>query len=370
MISTSTARPTPTGVAKRSGCRSCGDYDQASGPTPPRRCPARGTGARHPSRAGTRHSRPARVPAGRPGPRPPPSASANRPLANQLRDPDSTNLSSPSCRSPRPARQERTSAHLPIGVRSDPTPPPRPTAGYRIASTSQAARRRSSEVRVAARGGARGRACPVRHESLARLGKSNRLMLRVLVRHGAPAPCSRSERRCLGEPTPAAVGYPFGGTRIRAGLASRGAVPDAHAEGDARRPAGGEEPSGGPPGAKRSPGCTGKPGDLPSARWRGYPNDVQANRPYPRAEGAYRDARTWSVASGAASTTSYRPMVVMGDSPDGVLEPHVGHPVVRFDGRRGPASKRGGSRLEAGIGRTWRTVPDRLITNSRAAIAL
>jgi hypothetical protein len=87
------------------------------------------------------------------------------------------------------------------------------------------------------------------------------------------------------EPTPAAVGYPFGGTRIRAGLASRGAVPDPHAEGDARRPAGGEEPPGGPPGAKRSPGCTGKPGDLPSARWRGYPNDVEANRPDPRAEG-------------------------------------------------------------------------------------
>ena len=113
-----------------------------------------------------------------------------------------------------------------------------------------------------------------------------------------------------------------------------------------------------------------EPGDLPPARWRGYPNDVQANRPDPRAEGAYRDARTWSVASGAASTTSNRPMVVMGDSPDGVLEPHVGHPVVRFDGGRGPASKRGGSRLEAGIGRTWRTVPDRLTTNSRAAVAL
>lgn len=50
------------------------------------------------------------------------------------------------------------------------------------------------------------------------------------------------------------------------------------------------------------------------------------------------------------------------------LGPHVGHPAVRFDGERGPASKRGGS-LEAGIGRTWRTVPDRLTTNSRAATA-
>jgi hypothetical protein len=35
-------------------------------------------------------------------------------------------------------------------------------------------------------------------QSFADLGKPNRLMLRVLVRHGAPAPCSRSERRCLG----------------------------------------------------------------------------------------------------------------------------------------------------------------------------
>jgi hypothetical protein len=39
---------------------------------------------------------------------------------------------------------------------------------------------------------------PLGTESLAHPGKSNRLMLRVLVRHGAPAPCSRSERRCLG----------------------------------------------------------------------------------------------------------------------------------------------------------------------------
>jgi hypothetical protein len=41
VISTSTARPTPTGVARRSGCRSCGDCDQASGPTPPTRFPRR-----------------------------------------------------------------------------------------------------------------------------------------------------------------------------------------------------------------------------------------------------------------------------------------------------------------------------------------
>jgi hypothetical protein len=42
------------------------------------------------------------------------------------------------------------------------------------------------------------------------------------------------------EPALAAIGYPFGGTRIRAGLSSRGAVPDPQAGGVARRPAGGE----------------------------------------------------------------------------------------------------------------------------------
>lgn len=44
VISTSTARPTPTGVARRSGCRSCGECDLASGPIPPTRLPRRPLG--------------------------------------------------------------------------------------------------------------------------------------------------------------------------------------------------------------------------------------------------------------------------------------------------------------------------------------
>jgi hypothetical protein len=77
VISTSTARPMPTGVVRQSGCRSCGDCDKASGPTPPHRCPARGTGARHPGRAGARPSRPAAVRAGRSALGLPPNPSAD-----------------------------------------------------------------------------------------------------------------------------------------------------------------------------------------------------------------------------------------------------------------------------------------------------
>jgi len=199
VISTSTARPTPTGVARRSGCRSCGDCDQASGPTPPRRCPARGTGARHPSRAGARHSQPPEC-TDRPTYSPATPERLSRPAsrANQLRDPDSANLSSWSCRSPGPPRQERTSAYLPIGVRSDPTPPLRPGSIFappapgRLPADGPARFEQQPTVATEVE------RVPSGTESLTDLGKSNRLMLRVLVRHGAPAPCSRSERRCLG----------------------------------------------------------------------------------------------------------------------------------------------------------------------------
>src|SRR4029453_9448548 len=194
-------------------------------------------------------------------------------------------------------------------------------------------------------------------------------MFRVLVRHGAPGPCSRRKGDALGAdaggcwipvrwdvnscwlsqprsgPRPAGRGRREtarrrGGTTRRA--ARREAVPWVHWE-------------------------TRGPSVRPLA-W--LPERRPGKPARPPGRGAYRDPRTWSVAGGAASTTSNRPTAVMGDSPGGVLEPHVGHPVIRFDGGRGPASKRGGSRLEAGIGRTWRTVPDRLTTNSRAAIAL
>jgi hypothetical protein len=167
-------------------------------------------------------------------------------------------------------------------LRGDPTAAP--TARCRTASTRQAARRRSSEVRAAAHGGARGRACPVRH----RVARPSRQVQPAHASCVGP-PWSAGALLPVGkampwEPAPASLGYPFGGTRIRAGLSSRGAVPDPQAEGDARRPAGGGDQSGGPPGAKRFPGCTGKPGARPPAR-RGYPNNFQANRPDPRAEG-------------------------------------------------------------------------------------
>jgi hypothetical protein len=125
-------------------------------------------------------------------------------------------------------------------LRADPTAAP--TARCRTASTRQAARRRSSEGRAAAHGGARDRACPVRH----RVAGPSR---RVQPAHASCAgpPWNAGALLPFGkampwEPAPAAIGYPFGGTRIRAGLSSRGAVPDPQAEGDARRPAGGRGP--------------------------------------------------------------------------------------------------------------------------------
>jgi hypothetical protein len=51
VISTSTARPTPTGVARRSTCRSCGECDLASGPIPPTRLPRRPPGPPSPGRS-------------------------------------------------------------------------------------------------------------------------------------------------------------------------------------------------------------------------------------------------------------------------------------------------------------------------------
>jgi hypothetical protein len=106
VISTSTARPMPTGVVRQSGCRSCGDCDKASGPTPPHRCPARGTGARHPGRAGARHSRPASCSTSTPGDRP--SCAANAPTrtittrpTSGRRDPGRPTWPTARCRRPR-----------------------------------------------------------------------------------------------------------------------------------------------------------------------------------------------------------------------------------------------------------------------------
>jgi hypothetical protein len=187
---------------------------------------------------------------------------------------------------------DRLDAHRkPLGVRSDPTPPPRPR--FDVAPPAPG--------RLPADGPARFGQQPavppvfdpvsLNTESLADLDKSNRLMLRVLVRHGAPAPCSRSERRCPWEPAPAAIGYPFGGTRIRAGFVQprSGPRPEGRGRRETARRRGGDQ-SGGPPGAKRSPGCTGKPGDRPArppARSAWLPDHLPGKpaRPDPRAEG-------------------------------------------------------------------------------------
>ncbi len=122
------------------------------------------------------------------------------------------------------------------------------------------------------------------------------------------------------EPAPAAIGYPFGGTRIRAGLSSprSGPQPAGRGRRETARRRGGDQ-SGGPPSAKRSPGCTGKPGDRPArplAR-RGYPNNFRANRHRPDGPRGYRDAHTSSVVTCASSTVAKRPTVVMGDRPGG-----------------------------------------------------
>ncbi len=161
-------------------------------------------------------------------------------------------------------------------------------ARCRTASTRQAARRRSSEVRAAAHGGARGRACPVRHP----IARPSRQVQPAHASCAGPpwsaGACSRSERRCLGSRRQPLLDTRSVGREFRAGLASRGAVPHPQAEGNARRPAGGEgtNPAGrlarsGPPGA------LGNQGTVPPARSlarRGYPNNFRANRPTRRTE--------------------------------------------------------------------------------------
>jgi hypothetical protein len=181
------------------------------------------------------------------------------------------------------ARVRRRSADR-RALRADPTAAP--TARCRTASTRRAARRRSSEVRAAAHGGARDRACPVRH----RVARPSRQVQPAHASCAGP-PWSAGTLFPVGkampwEPAPAAVDYPFGGTRIRAGLSSRGAIPDPQATGDARRPAGGGDQSGGPPRREAVPwGALGNQGTVRPPARRGYPNNFQANRPDPRAEG-------------------------------------------------------------------------------------
>jgi hypothetical protein len=124
---------------------------------------------------------------------------------------------------------------------------------------------------------------PLGTESLAHLGKSNRLMLGVLVRHGAPAPCSRSERRMPWEPAPAAIGYPFGGTRIRAGFIPPRSGPRPAGRGrreTARRWRG--DQSGGPPARSGPLGDLGNQGTVPPARSAWLPEQLPGKPRGPR----------------------------------------------------------------------------------------
>jgi len=152
-------------------------------------------------------------------------------------------------------------------VRSDPTPPQRP----RLDVAPPAPGRLPADG--PARFGQQPTVAPVFDrvsldtQSFADLGKPNRLMLGVLVRHGAPAPCSRSERRCLGSRRQRPLDTRSVGREFVLTYPAGGAVPDPQAEGDARRPAGGEgtNPAGRP--ARSGPlGALGNQGTVPPAR--------------------------------------------------------------------------------------------------------
>jgi hypothetical protein len=202
-------------------------------------------------------------------------------------------------------------------VRSEPTPPPRPRldvappAPGRLPADGPA--RFGQQPTVAPEV----ERVPFGTQSLAHLGKSNRLMLRLLVRHGAPAPAPGRKGDALGA---GASGYwiPVRWDANSCWLIQprSGPRPAGRGRRETARRRGGDQ-SGGPPGAKRSPGCTGKPGDRP-ARLLGVATRTTSGQTGPTAcRGAYRAAHTSSVATCAASTVSKRPTVVMGDWPGG-----------------------------------------------------
>jgi hypothetical protein len=150
-------------------------------------------------------------------------------------------------------------------LRADPTAAP--TARCRTASTRQAARRRSSEVRVAAHGGARGRAWLVWHRVAHRSRQVQPAHAWCAGPPWSAGACSRSERRCLGSRRQPLLDTRSVGREFRAGLASRGAVPDPQAEGDARRPAGGQGTNPAGRQARSGPlGALGNQGTVPPAR--------------------------------------------------------------------------------------------------------
>ena len=169
-------------------------------------------------------------------------------------------------------------------------------------------------------------------QSLAHLGKSNRLMLRVLVRHGAPAPAPGRKGDAVGA---GSSGYwiPVRWDADSCWLIQPRSGPRPAGRGRRRtaRRRGGDQ-SGGPPGAKRSPGCTGKPGDRP-ARPFGVATRTTSGQTGPTAgRGAYRDAPTSSVATCAASTESRSAHRGDRQQAGRILEAEVGDPAVAVAG--------------------------------------
>jgi hypothetical protein len=131
-------------------------------------------------------------------------------------------------------------------------------------------------------------------ESLAHLDKSNRLMLRVLVRHGAPAPCSQSERRRLGA---GASGYwiPVWWDANSCWLIQprSGPQPAGRGRRETARRKEGTKPAGRP--ARSGPlGALGNQGTVRPLARPGYPNNFQATGPT-RGPRGFRDTHTASV---------------------------------------------------------------------------
>jgi hypothetical protein len=182
-------------------------------------------------------------------------------------------------------RGRHIAPEVPLGVRSEPTPPPRPRLD--IAPPAPGRLPADSPTRF----GQQPAVPPIFDqvsldtEPFADIGKSNRLMLRVRVRHGAPGAYSQSERRGAWEPAPVAVDIRSVGHEVMLGLASRQVVPDPQASGrreTARRRGGTTRRA-----ARREVvpwGALGNQGSFRPPVWRGHPNNLQANRPDQRSE--------------------------------------------------------------------------------------
>ena len=199
-------------------------------------------------------------------------------------------------------------------LRADPTAAP--TARCRTASTRQAVRRRSSEVRAAAHGGARGRACPVRH----RVARPSRQVQPAHASCAGP-PWSAGARlpvgrRCLGSRRQRLWDTRSVGPEFVLAYPAAERSPTPQAEGrDVRRPGGGRGPI------------------WRSARPLGVATRTLPGKPArPAGRGPYRHAHTSSVARRSASTVGKRPMVVMGERPGEPSSRRYATPAVAVEG--------------------------------------